>query len=183
MQSNIQSPHLKYKTPAVEALKTKVEDKLRQRFGEGIISASIDYDYPVFEVKREIVIDVLEYLYNDSELDFRFLTTMCGLHFPQNKGKELGVMYQLHNMPEGWRMRLKTFFPSDDPKVRTATTLFRTANWMERQEFDFFGIQFEGHPNLKRILNMDEMNYHPMLKQYPLEDAQREDKDNSFFGR
>jgi NADH-quinone oxidoreductase subunit C len=54
---------------------------------------------------------------------------------------------------------------------------------MERQEFDFFGVQFEGHPNLKRILNMDEMNYHPMLKQYAVEDGQREDKDNSYFGR
>jgi NADH-quinone oxidoreductase subunit C len=183
MQSNIQSPHLKFKTPEVDALKTKVEDKLRQRFGEGIFAASLDYDFPVFEVKRDIVIDVLEYLYNDSELEFRFLTTMCTTHFPHNKDRELSMMYQLHNMPQNWRIRIKTFFPSDDPKVRTATTLFRTANWMERQEFDFFGVQFEGHPNLKRILNMDEMNYHPMLKQYACEDGQREDKDNSYFGR
>jgi len=54
---------------------------------------------------------------------------------------------------------------------------------MERETFDFYGVKFQGHPNLKRILNADEMDYHPMLKQYQLEDATREDKDDKFFGR
>ena len=63
------------------------------------------------------------------------------------------------------------------------TSVFSAANWMERQEFDFFGIIFTGHPNLKRILNMDEMTYHPMRKEYPLEDGTREDKNDKMFGR
>jgi NADH-quinone oxidoreductase subunit C len=61
--------------------------------------------------------------------------------------------------------------------------LFDGANWQERETFDFFGVNFEGHPNMTRILNMDEMDYHPMLKQYHLEDGTREDKDDRFFGR
>lgn len=183
MHANVGNPALKYKTADVEALAVKVETKLKQRFGEGILSLSIDYDYPVFVVKKELVRDIVTFLYNDSELEFRFLTTLAGLHYPDNKGAELGVMYQLHNLPNNWRIRIKTFFAADDANVPSITTVFRTANWMERQEFDFFGINFEGHPNMKRILNMDEMTYHPMLKQYPLEDAHREDKDNSFFGR
>jgi NADH-quinone oxidoreductase subunit C len=86
-------------------------------------------------------------------------------------------------MPKNWRIRLKTFFPIADPQVPTLTPLFSSANWQERQEFDFFGIKFTGHPNLKRILNMDEMNYHPMRKEYPLEDGTRTDKNDSMFGR
>ena len=183
MHANIQSPHLKYLTPAVEELKTLVAEKLQQRFADGVLSSTIDYDFPVFVVKREILADVIEYLYNDADLSFQFLTTLASSHFPENKGEEFCVMYQLHNLPKNSRIRIKTFLPLEDPTVRTVTTIFATANWMERQEYDFFGVIFEGHPNLKRILNMDEMNYHPMRKQYQLEDATREDKDNSFFGR
>jgi NADH-quinone oxidoreductase subunit C len=164
-------------------LLTSVGDKLKSRFGEAILSAEQHYDFPVFVVRREQVYDILRYLKEDEEMGYTFLTTMCGLHYPEDKGRELGVMYQLHNLPKNLRIRIKTFFPINDPTVPTVTTLFKTANWMERQEFDFFGIIFRGHPNLKRILNMDEMTYHPMRKEYPLEDGTREDKDDKMFGR
>ncbi len=183
MHANIDNPSAKFKTPAIEELKNSVEVKLSQRFGDVIESSHIDYDFPVFYVKKNAVIDVLEFLYHDSNLEFKFLTTLFTVHYPEKVGSEFELVYQLHNLPNNWRVRVKTVLPKDDLSVRTATTLFRTANWMERQEFDFFGVNFEGHPNLKRILNMDEMNYHPMRKEYRLEDGQREDKDNSFFGR
>ena len=183
MQANIINPQLKYNTPELEGLKQNVETKLKQRFGDNFISSSLDYDFPTFVVKKGVVIDVLDYLYHDSALEFKFLTTLCVTHQPHTEGAEFGLMYQLHNMPSNWRIRIKTFLPKEDITVRTATALFRTANWMERQEYDFFGVVFEGHPNLKRILNMDEMNYFPMRKEYPLEEAQRQDKDDSFFGR
>lgn len=70
-----------------------------------------------------------------------------------------------------------------DIEVPTATDLWKGANWMERETFDFYGFRFKGHPNLKRILNMDEMNYHPLRKQYPLEDGSRDDKADNYFGR
>ncbi len=183
MQANIKDPHLKYLTLAVEELKAQVAEKLQNRFAEGLVSTTIDYDFPVFVVKRDILADVIDYLYNDADLAFQFLTTLVASHHPEEKGAEFSVMYQLHNLPNNTRIRIKTFLSNEDPSVRTVTNVFATANWMERQEYDFYGVIFEGHPNLKRILNMDEMNYHPMRKQYQLEDASREDKDNSFFGR
>jgi NADH-quinone oxidoreductase subunit C len=67
--------------------------------------------------------------------------------------------------------------------LNSITALFEAANWMERETYDFYGIRFEGHPNLKRILNMDEMDYFPLQKQYPLEDGKREDKEDLYFGR
>ena len=97
--------------------------------------------------------------------------------------KQLGVIYHLHNMPKNSRIRLKTFVMMDKPDVPTATDLWPGANWMERETYDFFGIKFKGHPNLKRILNMDEMDIFPLRKEYPLEDQERTDKDNSMFGR
>ncbi|MEK6614922.1 MAG: NADH-quinone oxidoreductase subunit C [Bacteroidota bacterium] len=168
---------------AENTLLNTINEKLKAKFSDAIISAEQNYDFPVFIIRRENLFDVVKFLKEDSEMGFEFLTTLCGLHYPDNKGQELGVMYQLHNMPKNWRIRLKTFFPIADPEVPTLTSLFSSANWQERQEYDFFGIIFKGHPNLKRILNMDEMNYHPMRKEYPLEDGTRTDKNDSMFGR
>lgn len=167
----------------MQALLTTVESKLKTKFGDGFISSKLNEDFPEFVVKRDLICDVVQFLYNDEELAFQYLTTMAGLHFPDNEGQEFGVMYQLHNLPKNLRIRIKIFFSSNDVNVPSITSVFSAANWMERQEFDFFGIIFRGHPNLKRILNMDEMTYHPMRKEYPLEDGTREDKDDKMFGR
>jgi NADH-quinone oxidoreductase subunit C len=86
-------------------------------------------------------------------------------------------------MIDNVRIRLKIFFPIEDPNVPTLTNLFLTANWMEREAYDFFGINFTGHPNMKRILNIDEMDYFPMRKEYAIEDGTRTDKDDTMFGR
>ena len=167
----------------MENLLQHINEKLKTKFGDAIISAEQSYDFPVFVTKREMLFDIVRYLKEDSELNFGFLTTLCGLHYPDNKGQELGMMYQMHNMSKNWRIRLKIFFPISDPQVPSMTPLFSSANWQERQEYDFYGIIFKGHPNLKRILNMNEMNYHPMRKEYPLEDGTRTDKDDAMFGR
>ena len=86
-------------------------------------------------------------------------------------------------MAENVRIRVKTYLPINNPEIQSITGLFASANWMERETFDFYGIIFKGHPNLKRILNVEYLDYFPLRKEYPLEDPTREDKDNRFFGR
>jgi NADH-quinone oxidoreductase subunit C len=81
------------------------------------------------------------------------------------------------------RIRFKIYVPVSKPDVFTATQLYATANWMERETYDFFGVNFVGHPNLKRVLNVDEMDYFPLRKEFPLEDQTRIDKDDEMFGR
>src|SRR3972149_918414 len=119
-----------------------VGDKLKSRFPEALLSAVQEYDFPVFEVQRERIVEIARFLYSDPDMGFQFLTTLCGLHYPDNKGRELGVMYQFHNLSKNHRIRLKTFFPITDPTVPTLTGVFASANWQERQEYDFFGIVF-----------------------------------------
>jgi NADH-quinone oxidoreductase subunit C len=95
----------------------------------------------------------------------------------------LGLVIHLHSMRNGHRIRIKTETPMKEAVFPTFTDLWPTANWMEREAWDFYGIHFTGHPNLKRILNMEDFPAFPMRKDYPLEDPTREDKDDSYFGR
>jgi NADH-quinone oxidoreductase subunit C len=167
----------------VKALHDTVLAKLNEKFGGAVISSEIDYDFPVFIIAHAHIYEVLKFLKEDAEMNYHFLTTMCGLHYPDHKGKEFGLMYQLHNMPENRRIRIKTFFSAQDLHTPTVTTLWDAANWMERETYDFFGIIFKGHPNLKRILNMEDITFFPMRKDFPLEDPTRDDKDDTMFGR
>lgn len=162
-------------------LLNKVNDKLNAQFPGSVISAEMLYDYPVFTIKTSEIHEVLKFLKEDVELNFHFLTDLTGMQTEDEK--QLGVIYHLHNMPKNFRIRLKTFMDINKPEVASVTDLWDGANWMERETFDFFGVRFKGHPNLKRILNVDEMDIFPMRKEYPLEDQTREDKDDTMFGR
>jgi NADH-quinone oxidoreductase subunit C len=147
-----------------------------------VSSFEINRDMPTFVVKKFRIVELLKLLYNDDELKFQFLTTLCGIHYPDAE-QQLGMVYHLHSFKNNLRIRFKSFTNIEDPVYPSATAVFETANWMEREAYDFFGIQFTGHPNLKRILNVEEMDYFPMRKEYRLEDATREDKDDKMFGR
>ncbi|KAA3436050.1 NADH-quinone oxidoreductase subunit C [Rufibacter hautae] len=156
---------------------------LQEKFGDQLFDMHEPYGLVTVTTTRENIIQILQTLYDDAFLQFQFLTTMCGIHYPDSKGQELGVVYHLHSLVHNVRLRIKIFFSEDDAVVPTATNLYATANWMERETFDFYGIRFEGHPNLIRILNVEEMEAFPMRKEFPLEDQTREDKINTFFGR
>ncbi len=166
-----------------QAIHNEISQELSSKFGDKLLKTSQEYDFIVLEVAPENIIEILTFLKNESIQKLDFLTTMCGLHYPEQIGKELGVMYQLKNLITNYSIRIKSYFPISNPKISSIVSLFPSANWMERQEFDFFGIDFIGHPDLRRILNMDEMNYHPMRKEYRLEDGTRDDKEDKFFGR
>lgn len=122
-------------------------------------------------------------LYEDEQLKFRFLTDLTVVHYPDRKDEELCVVYHLHNLEDNIRLRLKAYVPISKPDIESATPVFSGANWMEREAYDFFGVNFLNHPNLTRIMNVEEMDYFPMRKEYPMEDPTRMDKDDAMFGR
>jgi NADH:ubiquinone oxidoreductase subunit C len=88
-----------------------------------------------------------------------------------------------HNLVDNVRIRFKVTTDIEKPDVFTITNIYEAANWLERETYDFYGINFVGHPNLRRILNVEEMDYFPMRKEFPLEDQTRRDKDDEMFGR
>ena len=161
----------------------RIKQRLIEKFGEQISAFSEPYGMLTFEAPKELNLKVLNFLYDDEELKFRFLTDLQAVHYPDDKGRELAVVYHLHNLVDNIRIRFKVFTDINTPDVYTATGLFSGANWMERETYDFFGVNFVGYPNLKRILNVDEMDYFAMRKEYALEDQTRIDKDDEMFGR
>jgi NADH-quinone oxidoreductase subunit C len=164
-----------------EELLNIVNQKLNEHVAGSVEHSEITYDFPVFIIAKDKIHDALAYLKNDADLNFHFLTDLTGIQTADEK--QLGVVYHLHNMPKNFRIRVKTFFPVTHPEIPTATDLWPGANWMERETYDFYGVKFKGHPNMKRILNMDEMDIFPLRKEYPLEDQSRDDKSDKMFGR
>ena len=156
---------------------------LREHLGEGLLAHEETYGMLTVEIRPSQVLHVFQYLFEHPVLQVQFLTDITGIHYPNNKGKELGVVYHLHSLQNNIRIRFKAFMPIEKPHIPSLTPLYAGANWMERETFDFFGILFDGHPNLIRILNVPEMDYFPMRKEYPLEDGTRTDKEDKYFGR
>jgi NADH-quinone oxidoreductase subunit C len=160
-----------------------VKNKLREKFGDQVSNFEEPYGLLTFEAPKDLNLKVMQFLFDDAELRFQFLTDLCAVHYPDQPGRELAVVYHLHNLVDNLRIRFKVFTAIETPDVFTATQLYSSANWMERETYDFYGVNFVGHPNLIRILNVDEMDYFPMRKEFPLEDQTRIDKDDAMFGR
>jgi NADH-quinone oxidoreductase subunit C len=167
------------------ALETiQIQDQLVANFGENVFNFTQEKSIFSLEVNADKITAVLLYLKNDETLRFNFLTDLCGIHYPENQeDKQFSVVYHLHNWVDNVRIKIKTYLNGTNPEIKTATNIFLCANWMERETYDFYGIHFTGHPQLKRILNMDEMISFPMRKEFPMEDGGRTDKDDRFFGR
>lgn len=160
-----------------------IKQKLIENFGDQVTNFDEPYGMLTFEAPKEMNLKVLTFLYDDKELHFQFMTDLTAVHYPHLQGRELAVVYHLHNLAENVRIRFKVFTDINQPDIFTTTGLYSAANWMEREAYDFFGVNFKGHPNLKRIQNVEEMDYFPMRKEFPMEDQTRVDKDDEMFGR
>jgi NADH-quinone oxidoreductase subunit C len=158
-------------------------NEVSEQFPDSVIDSLESYGMLSIEVKAIDIVAILSFLKTHPQIQMNFLTDVCGIHYPDQIGKELGAVYHLHSFTNNVRLRLKCFVPAEKPEVPSITSVFEAANWQERETFDFYGIEFVGHPNLTRILNVDEMDYFPLRKEYPLEDQTRTDKDDSYFGR
>lgn len=163
---------------------TEIQQKVTETFGSKVKGFIQDRDIFTFEADSDIITAVILYLKNEPSLRFHFLTDLCGVHYPDSDvNEQFAIVYHLHNWYDNVRIRIKCFLNGDNPEIKTVSNIFLCANWMERETYDFYGVNFIGHPQLKRILNMDEMSSFPMRKEFPMEDSGRTDKDDRYFGR
>lgn len=157
-------------------------NSVKAKFDSDVENISEPFGLLTLETSREKIIDLLTFLKTDAALQFIYLTDITAVHYPETE-KAIGIIYHVHSLVNNIRIRIKVFVADGDVKMPTATVLWNGANWMERETYDLFGVVFEGHPDLRRILNVDDMTAFPMRKEYPLEDPNRVDKRDYFFGR
>ncbi len=121
-----------------------------------------------FHIRRAHILEVVTHLRNDEALRFEFCSGVSGVHYPHETGRELHAVYHLMSMTHNRRIRLEVTTPDDDPHIPSVVSIYPTADWHERETYDMFGIIFDGHPALTRILMPDDWPGHPQRKDYPL---------------
>ncbi len=140
--------------------------KLKEKFSDLILEVIEFRGELTFIIKKEDLIKVCQFLKSDPELKYNFLSDVCGVDFPQ-KEKRFEVVYNLYSVPNRWRVRLKVRVREGE-SVPSATSVWSAANWMEREVYDMFGVKFDNHPDLRRILMPDDWIGHPLRKDFPL---------------
>ena len=145
---------------------------LRERFGASLLGTHAHRGDHTAIVAGEAVTEVLRACRDDARLGFDVLMDLTAVDYSKFSGREDGprfeVVYHLYSIRHNHRLRVKTPVTEDDPVVPTAVPLWPIANWFEREVWDMFGIRFEGHPDLRRLLLYEEFSGHPLRKDYPI---------------
>ena len=128
----------------------------------------VDRGEITFYIHRDKILDTVKHLRDAEALRFEFCSGVSGVHFPDQTGRELHAVYHLLSMTHNRRIRLEVTAPESDPHIPSVVSVYPTADWHERETWDMFGIQFDGHPGLTRILMPDDWPGHPQRKDYPL---------------
>lgn len=135
---------------------------------QAIEKVVVDRGEITFYIRRASILDVVTQLRNDAKLRFEFCSGVSGVHYPHETGRELHAVYHLLSMTHNRRIRLEVTAPDNDPHIPSVVSIYPTADWHERETYDFFGLIFDGHPALTRILMPDDWPGHPQRKDYPL---------------
>jgi NADH-quinone oxidoreductase subunit C len=147
-------------------------DRLRARFGAAMVETHAHRGDHTAVVERGAVGDVLRFCRDERDLGFDMLSDLTAVDYSKFPGREDGprfeVVYHLYSLAHNHRVRLKVRVDEDEPVVPTAVGLWPIADWLEREVWDMFGIRFDGHPDLRRLLLYDEFVGHPLRKDYPI---------------
>ncbi len=137
-------------------------------FNEAIERIVIDRNELTLFVKRSHLVEVAKTLRDDEKLRYEMCMGVDGVHYPDEVGRELHAVYALLSITHNRRIRLEVAVPDSDPHLPSLVEVWGGINWHERETFDMFGIIFDGHPGLTRILMPDDWQGHPQRKDYPL---------------
>jgi NADH-quinone oxidoreductase subunit C len=142
-------------------------EKIKERFPDSVLDTTSFRGETTIVIKKENLLEIGHFLKEDQELLFNFLSLLCGVdYYPRTPRFE--VVYHLYSFQQNQRVRIKVPIDGTPPEIPTVTSLWPTANWHERETYDLLGINFQGHPDLRRILLPDDWEGHPLKKDYPL---------------
>ena len=137
-------------------------------FSDAIERVVVDRGELTLHIKRDRLVEVASKLRDTPSLRFEMCLGVSGVHYPEQQGRELHVVYALLSLTHNRRIRLEVSLPDSDPHVPSLVEVWGGTNWHERETWDMFGIIFDGHPGLTRILMPDDWPGHPQRKDYPL---------------
>jgi NADH-quinone oxidoreductase subunit C len=141
--------------------------KLREKFLNSILEVTTFRGEVTVTVAKGEIFEICKFLHSDSDLQYRLLTDLCGLDFfPQTP--RFGVIYLLYSMKSNQRLRVKTRV-GETESIPSVESIWKAANWYEREAYDLFGITFDNHPDLRRIMLWDGYEGHPLRKDFPVE--------------
>lgn len=146
--------------------------QLKEKFAASIIDVVEFRGEVTVTVKKDAIIDILSFL--KQSLQYNLLTDLTAVDYLGKKEERFMMVYQLFSIANKDRLRVKTPVAEADCRIPSATQVWSTANWLEREVFDLFGITFDQHPDLRRILMTDDWEGHPLRKDYPLQGPDRE---------
>jgi NADH-quinone oxidoreductase subunit C/D len=144
---------------------TKPQLPLLDKYPDGSITPQEELDQPTWVVERSVLADLARDLRDDPSTQFDLLLDLCGVDFPDRR-QRFEAVYHLYSLPRGQRLRLKVPVPEDDPVLPTLIPVWKASDWFEREAYEMFGLTFEGHPNLRRLLTHEAFQGHPLRKDY-----------------
>jgi NADH-quinone oxidoreductase subunit C len=149
-----------------------VVQRLKDTFPDAVTDFATFKDEITVVIRREDLLDVGRFLMQESEFGFDFLTLLTAVDYYPNEPR-FEMVYHLYSMTHGSRLVLKARLSEDDPTVESVTPLWPSADWHEREAYDLMGIQFQNHPDLRRMFMPDDWEGHPLRKDYPLKGPDR----------
>ncbi len=147
----------------------EIAKKVRDRYPSEFIEAYEHRSQVGIVVKKDRIVEILRWLHDDPALQMNHLADLCGVDYLNKKKVRFEVVYNLYSIPQRHRLRVRAQVPENDCQINSVTEIWMGANWHERECFDLFGITFNNHPDLRRVLLPDEWEGHPLRKDYPLD--------------
>jgi NADH-quinone oxidoreductase subunit C len=144
-----------------------IVDRVKQKFPESVLQVTPFRGETTLQLRAEDILPVCNWLHDDPEMGFDYLVDLCGVD-DHPREPRFQVVYLVGSMRTRLRLRLKVSLPGESPEVSSVVSVWKGANWLEREAYDMFGISFHGHPDLRRILLTPEWKGHPLRKDYPL---------------
>jgi NADH-quinone oxidoreductase subunit C len=145
----------------------EIAEKLKKEFRHEVMNVSDFRGQVSVTVKRERILDICHFLKVSPEISMDYLADLCGVDYPERRFR-FEVVYNFYSIKHNHSIRIKALLPGDAPAIESVIYLWKTAGWHEREAFDMFGIIFNSHPDLRRILMPEDWEGHPLRKDYPL---------------